>query len=144
MTARKVLILLVLVSLSFAAAVVIAGDAVAMTAQEAVKPESLAGTWDVEITAEGAYVYVTLVLECADGKLSGKMSESTGLFTDAPCETFALEGRELSFSANLLSPPDGTVKLWKVEVEVAGDEMTGSIANADLALTASFAGKKAK
>jgi len=142
MTARKALFLLALVSLSFSA--VMAAAAATTTAQEAVKPESLAGTWDVEITAEGAYVYVTLVLECADGKLAGKLSETTGLFTDAPCENVALEGRKLSFSANLLSPPDGMVKLWKVEVEVDGDAMTGSISNTDVAITASFVGKKAK
>jgi len=141
MTLRKALILSVL---AVSAVVVAAASTVSVAAQEAVKPESLAGTWDVEIAAEGQYFYVTLVLECADGKPSGKISESTGLFTDAPCETIAIEGRKLSFSANLLSPPDGTVKLWKVEVEMAGDEMTGSIWNTDLALLASFAGKKAK
>ncbi len=133
MTLRKALILSVL-----------AVSAVFTVAQETLNPESLAGTWNVEIAAEGSYVYVTLVMECADGKLSGKLSETTGMFTDAPCETIALEGHKLSFGANLLSPPDGTVKLWKVEVEVAGDEMTGSIWNTDFALTASFVGKKAK
>ena len=61
MTARKVLILLVLVSLSFAAAVVIAGDAVATTAQDAVKPESLAGHLGRgDHRRGGQYVYVTL------------------------------------------------------------------------------------
>lgn len=134
MTLRKTLALLALALSAVAAA----------GAQEAVKPESLAGTWDVEIAAEGTYVYVTLVLECADGKLAGKVSESTGMFTDAPCENVALEGRRLGFSANLLSPPDGAVKLWKVEVEVDGDEMKGSISNTDYALTASFVGRKKK
>ncbi len=134
MTLRKTLVFLALALSAVAAA----------GAQEAVKPESLAGTWDVEITAEGSYVYVTLVLECADGKLAGKLSETTGMFTDVTCENVALEGRKLSFSAHLLSPPDGTVKLWKVEVEAAGDEMTGSIWNTDFALTASFVGRKKK
>ncbi len=137
MTARKALFLLALVSLSFSAAAT-------ATAQDPVKPESLAGTWDVEIAAEGQYVYVTLVFEILEGKLAGKVTERYGMFTDVPCDNIVLEGRKLGFSANLLSPPDGTVKLWKVDVEVDGDAMAGSIWNTDVALTASFAGKKAK
>jgi hypothetical protein len=130
MILRKALVLLALVA--------VAG------AQEAVKPESLAGTWDVEITAEGQYVYVTLVFEIVEGKLAGKVTERYGMFIDAPCDNISLDGRKLRFSANLLSPPDGMTKLWKVDVEVDGDAMTGSIWNTDVAITASFVGKKAK
>jgi hypothetical protein len=138
MAPRKTLALPALVFL------VITAAATTTAAQDAVKPESLAGAWDIEIAAEGQYVYVTFVLEVEEGRLAGKVTERYGMFTDVPCDNLTLEGRRLGFSANLLSPPDGTVKIWKVDVEVDGDAMTGSISNSDVAITASFVGKKAK
>ena len=113
-------------------------------APQSLKPESLVGKWDLEISVDGQYYYMTLVLELVEGSLSGKVSEPNGMFTDAPCQNLAVDGKKFTCETNITTPPDGAVRTWTIAVEVEGETMTGSISNAELQIAAFLAGRLAK
>jgi len=123
-----------------AAAALCSGQA----APQSLKPENLVGKWDVEVSVDSQYFYLTLVLELVEGNLSGKVSEPNGMFTDAPCQNFKIEGRQLTCETSIPTPPDGAVRTWTISVEVEGETFTGSIANAELQISALMTGKLAK
>jgi hypothetical protein len=113
-------------------------------APQSLKPESLVGKWDIEISVDSQYFYMTLVLELIEGRLAGKVSEQNGFFTDAPCQDLVLDGKKLTCAANIPTPPDGAVRPWMIAVEVDGETFTGSISNAELQFSAALTGKLAK
>ncbi|MDH4198152.1 MAG: hypothetical protein OEW05_12125 [Candidatus Aminicenantes bacterium] len=113
-------------------------------APQSLKAENLVGKWDVEISVDSQYYYMTLVLELVEGSLSGKISEPNGMFTDVPCQNFKIEGRQLTCETNIPTPPDGAVRPWTIAVEVEGEAFTGSISNAELQISAFMTGKLAK
>jgi hypothetical protein len=82
----------------------------AQAAPQSLKPENLAGKWDVEISVDSQYFYITLVLELIEGKLTGKVSEPNGMFTDAPCQNLAIDGKKFTCETNIPTPPDGAVR----------------------------------
>ncbi len=113
-------------------------------APQSLKPENLVGRWDLEITVEGQYYYMTLVLELVEGKLAGKVSEPNGIFTDVPCQNIAIDGKKLSCETNIPTPPDGVVRPWTIAVEVDGATFSGSLSNIELQISAFLTGKLAK
>ena len=113
-------------------------------APPSLKPENLVGKWDIEVSADSQYFYMTLVLELVDGKLAGKVSEQNGFFTDTPCQDLLLDGKKFTCVTNIPTPPDGAVRPWTIAVEVDGEAFTGSISNAELQVSAAMTGKLAK
>jgi len=113
-------------------------------APQSLKPENLVGKWDVEVSVDSQYFYITLVLELVEGKLAGKVSEANGMFADAPCQNLAIDGKTFTCETNIPTPPDGAVRPWTITVEVDGETFTGSISNAELQISAAMTGKLAK
>jgi len=113
-------------------------------APASLKPENLAGTWDIEVSADGQYFYMTLVLGLVEGNLTGKVSEQSGFFTDTPCQNLAIDGRKFTCETNIPTPPDGAVRTWTIAVEVDGETFTGSISNPELQISAALTGKRSK
>lgn len=111
----------------------------------AAKPDrgKILGTWHMEVYAD-AVIDLTLVLEEAEGKLVGKISEPNGMFTDSPLSNIEYDGEALAFEITVASPPDGGVKTWKIQLTIGADVAEGVIANADLGLSAQLSGKRSK
>jgi hypothetical protein len=125
----------------------LAGLSVALPQQAAApKPDrsKILGTWSLDINADGSTVTLNLVLEEAEGKLAGKISEATGMFTDAPLSNIEYDGQVLSYDIIVPSPPDGSAKTWRTELKVGEDTVEGGIANNDFGISATITGKRAK
>ena len=123
----------------------VAAFVVAQTApQAAAKPDlaKVLGTWSLDIDAGGMVITLSLVLEAPEGKLAGKISEATGMFTDSPLANIEYDGENLTFDIAVASPPDGAVKTWKTQLKVTADTADGAIANADTGMSATVSGKR--
>ncbi len=112
--------------------------------QAAPKPDltKILGTWSLDIGTDQGGITLTLVLEAPEGKLSGKISEPNGMFTDAPLSNIEYDGENLAYDISVASPPDGAVKTWKTQLKVGADAADGVIANADTGMSASITGKR--
>jgi hypothetical protein len=124
---------------------VLAGLGLALSQQSpAPKPDraKVLGTWTLDIDAGEMTITLTLVLQEADGKLAGKISEANGMFTDSPLSNIEFDGENLAYDINVPSPPDGVVKVWKTELKIGADTAEGAIANADSGMTATVTGKR--
>ncbi|MGD1009290.1 MAG: hypothetical protein ABR951_03965 [Candidatus Aminicenantales bacterium] len=133
-----------IVTLGLALAV-LAGLGLALSQQiPAPKPDraKILGTWTLDIDAGETTITLTLVLQEAEGKLVGKISEPNGMFTDSPLSNIEFDGENLAYDINVPSPPDGSVKVWKTQLKIGADTAEGAIANADLAMTATVTGKR--
>ncbi len=133
-----------IVTLGLALAV-LAGLGLALSQQTpAPKPDraKILGTWTLEINAGEMTITLTLVLQEAEGKLAGKISEPNGMFTDAPLSNIEFDGESLAYDINVPSPPDGGVKVWRTQLKIGADTAEGDIANADLGMTALITGKR--
>jgi hypothetical protein len=110
------------------------------------KPDKakILGEWNLEIDAGGMIINLTMVIGEAEGKLSGKVSEQNGMFTDAALSNIEYTGPELSGEISVPSPPDDTVKVWAIKLNVGEDTVEGTIANADTGMSAAIAGKRVK
>jgi hypothetical protein len=100
------------------------------------------GTWTLDIDAGEMTITLTLVLGEAEGKLGGKISEPSGMFTDSPLSNIEFDGENLAYDISVPSPPDGVVKVWKTQLKIGADTAEGAIANADLGMTATVTGKR--
>jgi hypothetical protein len=116
----------------------------ALPGQAAPDNSKVLGSWDVEIYAEGQYFNLILVMEEAEGKLAGTISEKLGMFTDTPLTNVRFDGTALAFEISVSSPPDGLVKTWAVEAAVGEEVMEGTISNAELGLSATLSAKRTK
>ena len=125
----------------------LAGLGLALPQQKAApKPDlgKILGTWSLDIDAGGSTITLTLVLEATDGKLTGKISEPNGMFTDSPVTNIEYDGESLAYVISVPSPPDGAVKDWKTQLKVGADVADGDIANADSGMSATISGKRVK
>jgi len=104
----------------------------------------LAGTWEMEIDAEGEYFYLTMVIEESDGILSGKISEESGFFTDVVIEKIKFNGQTLTFQFDAPTPPDGEERTLIAELIFSGDICKGTISIEDLGMIVDVSGKKEK
>jgi len=132
-----------IITLSLALALL--GGAISAFPQQnpAPKPDrgKILGTWLVEVYADAA-INLTLVLEEAEGKLVGKISEPSGMFTDSPLSNIEYDGENLAYEISVASPPEGAVKTWKTQLKIGADVAEGVIANADLGISAQLSGKR--
>jgi hypothetical protein len=104
--------------------------------QQPVSNAKIIGTWDVEIMAEGQSYYLTLVLNENQGQLEGKISEQSGMFTDAGLSSITFDGENLSFEFTGPTPPDGMQRLIQTALKLNGDVMEGSVTIPDLGIAA--------
>jgi hypothetical protein len=102
------------------------------------------GTWNLDIDAGGTLITLSLILEEAEGKLGGKISEPNGMFTDVPLSNIEYDGETLAYDISVPSPPDGGVKVWRTQLKVGADVVEGGIANADTGMSALVTGKRVK
>ena len=116
----------------------------AVPGQAAPDNSKVLGSWDVEIYAEGQYFNLILVMEEAEGKLAGTISEKMGMFTDSPLTNVRFDGTTLAFEISVSSPPDGLVKTWAVEAVVGEEVMEGTVSNAELGMSATLSATRTK
>jgi len=110
------------------------------------KPENrkLVGTWALEVDAGGMIVSLTMVITETGGKLSGKVSEQNGMFTDADLANIDYNGSDFNGEISVPSPPDGAVKTWSIKTKVGEETLEGTIENADAGMSAALTGKRIK
>jgi hypothetical protein len=108
----------------------------AMHAQQPVSNAKIIGTWDVEIMDEGQSYYLTLVLSENQGTLEGRISEQSGMFTDAVLSSIDFDGENLSFEFTGPTPPDGMQRLIQTALKLNGNLMEGSVTIPDLGIAA--------
>lgn len=129
------------------ALVLLAGLAAAFPQESpAPKPDTnkILGTWFLEINTGEMMINLILVLEEAEGKLSGKISEPTGMFTDSPLGNIVYEGETLTYDISVSTPPDGAVRTWKTRLKIGADAAEGEISSADLGMALALTGKRSK
>ncbi len=87
--------------------------------------QNIEGTWigKTEIPDNPEPVGVTLVLEKADGKFKGLISDSTGMLQDVEIEDVKFEDNELSFRFEFFDGEGSN--LIQIFLEVKGDAMSG-------------------
>jgi hypothetical protein len=118
----------------------------APAAAAAPKPDlgKILGTWAIEVDAAGQVFSLTMLMETVEGKLAGKVSEQSGMFTDAPLTDIEYDGETLKSIANVSSPPDGATRPWAIELKVGPETLEGTIANEELMISAAMTGKRIK
>jgi hypothetical protein len=124
-----------------------AGPALALPQQSpAPKPDNakVVGDWSLDIIAGGTAITLNLTMAEAEGKLTGKISEPNGMFTDAPLTGIQYDGETLSYDISVASPPDGAVKIWRTELRLGEDAVEGNISNAEAGMSATVTGKRVK
>jgi len=133
------------------AAALAAGGALALPQQSpapkpAPKPDNgkVVGDWSLDIFAGGTNITLNLTLAEAEGKLSGKISEPNGMFTDVALAGIQYDGETLSYDISIPSPPDGSVRTWRTELKVGQDTAEGNISNAEAGMSATITGKRVK
>jgi hypothetical protein len=129
------------------ALILLAGVASAFPQENpASKPDRsrILGTWLLEGYAGEMVISMTLVLEEAEGKLAGKISEATGMFIDSHLGNIAYEGETLTYDINVSTPPDGAVRTWKTRLKIGADAAEGEIYNADLGMSLAISARRAK
>jgi hypothetical protein len=137
-----------LAAIVVAAAILTCGAAVAQQTPPKAppKPENgkIVGTWALDIDAGGMIINLTMVITEAEGKLSGKVSEQNGMFTDADLNNIEYNGEDFVGEISVSSPPDGSVKTWSIKTKVGEETLEGTIENADAGMSAGIAGKRVK
>ncbi len=102
------------------------------------------GSWSLDVFAGGMTITLSLLLEEAEGKLAGKISEANGMFSDAPLTNIEYDGERLAYDISIPSPPDGAVRAWRTELKVGEDVVEGNIANTEAGMSATISGKRVK
>lgn len=122
------------------------GLALPQQSSPAPKPDKakILGTWNLEINAGEMIVYLTMVMENIDGKLAGKISEQNGMFTDSALAKIEYSGEAFTAEISVPSPPDNAVKTWALQLKLGDETLTGTIANAELGMSADISGKRVK
>lgn len=95
------------------------------------------GEWDIEVTADGEYYYLSMKMEKAETGLKGTISESTGGFTDVPLANIKFDGQTLYFEFTSPTPPDGNERLIKAELKVGDNKLDGTLTVEELGISAS-------
>ncbi len=93
------------------------------------------GTWDVEVNANGEYYYLTVNIEKSEEGLKGKVSESTGAFSDVPLKEIQYDGQTLKFQFTSPTPPDGLERLVKADFKVGDNKLEGTVAVEDMGIS---------
>jgi hypothetical protein len=107
------------------------------SAQTQVTPDygKILGSWDVEVNADGEYYYLTLSIEKSEEGLKGKVSESTGAFSDVPLKEIQYDGQTFKFQFTSPTPPDGLERVVKADFKVGDNKLEGTITVEDMGLS---------
>jgi hypothetical protein len=108
-----------------------------LLSQQAPDYGKITGEWQIEISADGEYYYLSMKIEKAETGLKGTISESTGGFTDVPLANIKFDGQTLSFEFTSATPPDGNERLVKVEFKVGDNKLEGTLTVEDLGISGS-------
>lgn len=103
--------------------------------QESSDISQITGSWEVEVNAEGEYYYLSLTIEESEGKLSGRISESSGLF-DVEIANILYDGKSLNFEFISPTPPDSIERNVKAIFSVGTDRMEGTLTVEELGASA--------
>jgi len=114
------------------------------SAQTQVTPDygKVLGSWDVEVNADGEYYYLVLSIEKSEEGLKGKISESTGAFSDVPLKEIQYDGQTFKFQFTSPTPPDGLERVVKAEFKVGDNKLEGIITLEDMGLSVSATATK--
>jgi hypothetical protein len=118
--------------LALGAAIIVVWLVGAAAAQESPDQNKVVGTWKVEIYGGGATYHMELAVTDNQGQLEGKVSESTGLFTDVPISEILYDSVTFRFEFVAPTPPDGMSRTVIADFKVAGDKMAGTVSIPDL------------
>lgn len=110
--------------------------------KEQVNLEKILGDWDMEVDAGGEFYYLSFTIENIDGELSGKISESSGFFSDIPLENVEFDGTNLSFEMTIPTPPDGYENLVKAKFELVEERLEGILSVESIGVSASAVASK--
>ncbi len=106
------------------------------------KAEAILGEWALQIDAGGEFYYLSMTLSLQDKKLSGKLSESNGWFTDVPLTDISWDGATLKFKATAPTPPDGAERSLENELKLVEGKWAGMMNIPDLGMTAPVTGAR--
>jgi hypothetical protein len=101
-------------------------------AQEKPDLSKVVGTWKVEVYGGGASYRIDLAVTENQGQLEGKVSESTGTFTDVPISEIFYDSLSFRFQFVAPTPPDGMSRTVYADFKVAEGTMAGTISLPDL------------
>jgi hypothetical protein len=105
--------------------------------QDQLDLKKILGDWNMEVDAGGEFYYLSFTIEKTDGELSGKISESSGFFSDIPLENIEFDGTNLSFEMTIPTPPEGYENLVKAELELVEERLEGMLTVESLGASAS-------
>ena len=108
----------------------------ALMSQEPLDSGMIVGDWKVVVDVEGEHYYFTMTVEESENGLEGKISESTGIFTDVPLSDIQFDGKKFTFSFTSPTPPDGDEHEVKMEFEVGDNKLEGSFYIEELEISA--------
>lgn len=110
--------------------------------QDQVDLKKILGDWNMEVDAGGEFYSLSFTIEKTDGELSGKISESSGFFSDIPLENIEFDGTNLSFEMTIPTPPDGYENLVKAEFELVEERLEGMLTVESIGASASAVASK--
>jgi len=113
-----------------------------LAGQDQVNLENILGDWDMEVDAGGEFYYLSFTIEKTDRELLGKISESSGFFSDIPLENIEFDGTNLSFEMTIPTPPDGYENLVKAELELVEERLEGMLTVESIGISAAAAATK--
>jgi hypothetical protein len=99
-------------------------------------PDKILGAWNLEIVADSQFYYVNIILQLAEGVLTGTASEPSGTFTEVPLSDIAFDGATFKFGFMPPTPPDGLERAVSVELQIVDDKaMEGTLIVPELDVT---------
>jgi hypothetical protein len=104
-------------------------------------PAPLLGAWLLEVNAGEIYM-LPLTLKLVDGKLSGTLSEQSGMFTDIPLTDITWDGTLFKCGVKIPTPPDGAERPVKTEFKIEQGKLVGMIIIEEMGLVAPAVGTK--
>jgi hypothetical protein len=116
--------------------------AAGLTAQVKPDPAPLLGQWLLQVDAGGEAYFLPLEVKLVEGKLTGALSEQSGMFTNLPMANMTWDGTLLKFEGKLPTPPDGAERLCKFEFKLDQGKLAGTIAIEEMGMTAPTTGVK--
>ena len=104
--------------------------------QEALDYGKILGEWEMEVDSEGEYFYLSFTIDKTGDGLEGKISESSGFFSEVPLENITFDESHLRFEMNIPTPPDGYENLVKADLELVDGRLEGTLSVESLGISA--------
>lgn len=113
-----------------------------LSAQDKPNPDKILGTWLLEVNAGGAVYYLPLELKLVEGKLTGALSEQTGMFSNAPLTEVSWDDTTFKGDTKIPTPPDGAEQLCKLEMKLVEGKFVGTLTIEAMGISAPVTGTK--